>query len=186
MNTDTIPTATIHNLFRFHGLLLPVVLHQSEEYIPVKPVVDLLGIDWRNIKKSLSGGYKQVFFGFCTLKVPLPHGLGGDITPQIPCIYLAKMHFWLAQVNPEKVQAQGNQDSARLIRELHEEWAQALHDYETSGIAVKKDHLHTLKELMRLRKLASGAEAERLTILIAREMGTPLPTENHPQQPLFV
>lgn len=90
MNTDSIPTATISNLFRFHGLLLPVVLHQGEEYIPVKPVVDLLGIDWRNIKKSLSGNYKQAFFGFCTLKVPLPHGLGGDTTPQIPCIYLAR------------------------------------------------------------------------------------------------
>ena len=185
MNTDAIPTATISSLFRFHGLLLPVVLHNGEEYIPIKPIVDVFKLNWKGAKRTLSHEENRDFHKFCLLNIPQLSHEGVARYPSHYCILLRTVEGYIFNIDRSNVRAQGNQEGYAFLRRIHEEWAQTLHDYETSGIAVKKDHLHTLKELMRLRKLASGTEAERLTILIAREMGTPLPAENHPQQPLF-
>ena len=74
---------------------------------------------------------------------------------------------------------QGNTAAADMLVKLHEEWAQALFDYETTGIAVKQSHNSRLKELMQLRKSAVGQEVSAFNHMIAQELqGWIAPEEN--------
>ncbi|MPV86886.1 hypothetical protein [Ostreibacterium oceani] len=170
MTENTKTTVNIVGLFEFHGLILPVLFDGQSKYIPIKPIADLVGLDWRSAKKTISNGYKSEFFQYKAMKASLPSGLGGDITPLIPCILLEKVHFYIAQINPDRISANGNIEAAQRLILLHNEWAAALYEFETQGFAIKKDKLSALKELMRLRNLATGHEVAKLTEMIKAEL----------------
>ena len=170
--------AQIKTIFHFHGLRLPVIEHQGQEFIPIKPIIELIGIDYKGAKRALSSGHKAEFFAFCQLSVANYDGLGEASFP-IPVILFRRVHFYIAQINPDAIKVQGNTAAADMLVKLHEEWAQALFDYETTGIAVKQSHNSRLKELMQLRKSAVGQEVSAFNHMIAQELqGWIAPEEN--------
>ena len=90
--------AQIKTIFHFHGLRLPVIEHQGQEFIPIKPIIELIGIDYKGAKRALSSGHKADFFAFCQLSVANYDGLGEASFP-IPVILFRRVHFYIAQIN---------------------------------------------------------------------------------------
>ena len=188
MNTHTRPVNFIH----FHGLTLLVIEHGGVEYVSLKPLSDLAGIDWRNTKKSMESAENITLMGAKWIKSPVFAGQGGDITPTPDTLYiqLDRARMYLARINTARMRAHGNTDGAETLLNLQVEWATALHAYETTGVAIKKGHREGLATLMGLIKArvgaASAAERTALTSLIANtlaELGQPLPAEKQGELP---
>lgn len=187
MNCITRPVNFIH----FHGLTLLVVEHEGREFVPLKPLSDLAGIDWRSAKRSMEHPENVTLMGAKWLKSPVFAGHGGDMTPTPDTLFiqLDRARLYLARINTARMKAQGNVDGAEVLLTLQIEWAEALHAYETTGMAVKKGHREGLSTLMGLIKArtatTSPAERTALTALIANafeDLGQPLPAQ--PQQEL--
>lgn len=185
------PTVQPVNFIRFHGLTLLVVEHQGIEYVPLKPLSDLAGIDWRNTKKSMNSEDNVKLFGATWLKQPVFAVEGGNTTPTPLTLYirLDRARMYLARISTARMKANGNVDAAEALLTLQIEWAESLHAYETHGIAIKTSRKEARTELQgwfKTRTLAnSPQERAAVTRLIAEtfaELGQPLAED--PQQML--
>lgn len=166
----------IKDLFRFHGLILPVVEHNGQDFIPIKALSDLVGLNWRTTKRRLQNPTKQEFHCFSRLKIANLDGLEGLKTSENYCITLESVQYFLVQINLDRLESNDKPDVAEYLKKLHKEWMSALHDYETKGVAFKNNHHANVKELLIMRKNAVGTEKQRLTFLIEQqldEMGCP-------------
>ena len=47
---------TFKSVIAFHGILLTVVEHEGEDYIPLKPIVEMLGIQWKTARQTAFSG----------------------------------------------------------------------------------------------------------------------------------
>lgn len=66
-------------------------------------------------------------------------------------------------INPERVRANGNITGADFLQQKIEEWANALHDYESLGVAFKdktKSAHNELMQIMKMRQMAIGQEKQ--------------------------
>ena len=166
------------SFIRFHGTSVLVVEHQGGEYIALKPICDMIGLDWRTQKRAIQEPYQAEFYGLKRLLPPEIAGLGGLKPPSEGDLYirLNRVQFFLAQINPSRVLANGNHDAAAWLIALHHEWADALHDYETLGVAMKSGRLAKLREvngLMRSIALAKDAQIrDALEALVRTELAT--------------
>lgn len=64
-------------------------------------------------------------------------------------------------INPERVRANGNITGADFLQQKIEEWANALHDYESLCVAFKDKNKHInneLMQIMKMRQMAIGQE----------------------------
>lgn len=164
------------NFIRFHGLTLLVVENGGVEYVPLKPLSDLAGIDWRNTKKSMERPRNVKLLGAQRLNEVVFAGSGGDVTPPTReswHIRLDRARMYLARINTELMASHGNVDAADVLLDLQIEWAKVLHDYETHGVARKKsvkDDQAVLMQLMKTRELANAVEKPVFTAMIHRQM----------------
>jgi len=89
-------------------------------------------------------------------------------------IRVNRVEAFLLGINPKRVEANGNIDAAKWLMALHHEWADALHAYETHGIAVKPGRQNALRErhqMIRSReRLRDPSERAALTTLIHEEL----------------
>lgn len=137
------------------------------DYISLRPLVDQIGLDWRTQKKGLLDDDAILFYGTLRLEdgeivqPPCKYALKNGDSPRytsekaqkigIFCtddapkdtvfIRLRRVQMYIARISIGHVRGTGgNASSAEYLLALHEEWADALHDYETLGIAVKRNH----------------------------------------------
>lgn len=183
------------DFIRFHGLILLVVEADEIQYVPAKPIVDLLGLDWRNQRTAIQTGDNAVLYGSCRLISPVINAVsGGDITPLPPSgnraaddldtenlsqigdrrtdlyIRLDRSQMFLARVNTSRVRSHGNVDAANYLLTLQIEWAEALHSYQLHGVAVKQGSMaerKSLGDLMKNRVLAGPREKPAFDKMIA-------------------
>ncbi len=164
------PIAMFKKVISFHGTHMMVYSYQDRDYVPAKAVSDIAGIDWRNTKKSISEGDNQHLYGVIRLSMSKIDNLGGDITPQadqnsidligvdtennknsllmdVLCLRLDRVQMFLARVNTSRLRSHGNIEAADYLLSLQTEWAQALHSYETHGIAIKSSLFNNTKQL---------------------------------------
>lgn len=195
-DTGTAPTACQPvDFIRFHGITLLVVQADGTEYVPVKPISDLLGLDWRNQRTAVQAGDNAVLYGARRLISPVFNAIErGDITPLPPggtpsegdldtenlsqisdrradlYIRLDRAQMFLARVNTSRVRSHGNSDAANYLLALQIEWAEVLHAYQLHGIAVKKgamDDRKMLGDLMKSRVLAAPREKRAFDRMIS-------------------
>lgn len=145
MNHPAIPsppaTHQVSGLIRFHGLLLWVLEHDGADYVQAKPLADLAGIDWRRAKSTLQDADNAVLSAVKWLQPPVFASEAGLKTPApkpVLCLRLDRARMYLARIQTSRMRANGNITGADLLLALQEEWAQALHDYETHGVAIKR------------------------------------------------
>jgi hypothetical protein len=134
--------------------------------VPLKPLSDLAGIDWRSAKRSMEHPENVTLMGAKWLKSPVFAGHGGDMTPDPPTHFSSSLiapALYLARINTARMKAQGNADGAEMLLTLQIEWAEALHAYETTGMAVKKGHREGLSTLMGLIKARTATRPARLS-----------------------
>ncbi|RIQ16856.1 hypothetical protein D0850_13905, partial [Bordetella avium] len=80
----------------FHGAVLLVVEHNGQPYVPMKPVVDGMEMDWAaqfTKLKANSGRWGIV-------KITIPSNGGNQ---EAVCLPLRKLPGWLMTISPNKV-----------------------------------------------------------------------------------
>jgi len=193
------------NFIRFHGLTLLVVENGGVEYVAVKPISDMLGLAWRKVRDTVMSGDNVELYGTKRLLPPSFDVYGGDVLvpentenpPDLdgegaknrePLVQGALLYirldcaqFFLSGVNTNKVRANGRTATADKLLAVKKEWAKALHDYETLGVARKRSNLDDLKALQGLIKTRTLVETPQeraaLSLVIARvfvDLGVPL------------
>ena len=191
------------NFIRFHGLTLLVVEHEGVEYVAARPLADLCGMDWKGAKRSLKSDDNAVLYGTRALSPPRIDGVGEAGFPQsdgessaiasrreVVYIRLDRSRMFLARVSTANMRARGNVSAADALLALQIEWAEALHAYETTGVAVKKGHHEALVTALQLVKARAacpdaGERAVLTTMLheVFAALGHPVPTDAQPMLP---
>lgn len=52
----------IKTIFHFHELSLPVIEHEGGEFVPVKPIIEHIGMNWRTALRTLQTDFRTKFF----------------------------------------------------------------------------------------------------------------------------
>lgn len=158
------------------------------EYVSLRPLVDQIGLDWRTQKKGLLDDDAILFYGTLQLEdgkivqPPCKYALKNAVLPSynseepqkigVFCtddaqkdtvfIRLRRVQMYIARISIGHVRGRGaNETSAQYLLSLHEEWADALHDYETHGVAVKTSHAKY--ESGKLRDFLAVCKEKRVT-----------------------
>jgi len=145
--------AEAHGFIRFHGLKMMTVAHEGQEYVAVRPICELIGVDWRGQKRVLEEAYKVQLYGIYWLFPPEIDGFSELKFAPNCYIRVNRVEAFLFGINPKRVQVNGNPNAAQWLMDLQHEWANALHAYETHGIAMKAGRSSALEELLRMTKL---------------------------------
>jgi len=188
-------------LMEFGGKTHLVYTLGDTQYVSLRPIVDQIGLDWRTQKKVMLDDDNVLFYGTLLLEdgqilqAPCKYDLKNAFFPshdsenvQKPAVFFAgdaqkdtvfirlrRVQMYIARISIGNVRGRGgNESAAEFILALHEEWAEALHEYETNGIAIKQGHSNQyIKDVRALiatinqkDKSASKADSKRLAQLI--------------------
>ncbi|TFH84820.1 hypothetical protein EQG41_20465 [Billgrantia azerbaijanica] len=82
----------------FHGSTLYVHDHQGEPIVPMKPIVEGMGLDWRTQATKLRSNRKR--WGVVISTTPSKGG-----SQETTCVPLRKLPGWLMSIHPNKVKA---------------------------------------------------------------------------------
>lgn len=88
MNTITVP---------FYGNSLYVVNYNGEPHVPMKPVVEGMGMTWQSQHRKLTERFKTCIIEMMT---QLP---GDNQRRNVVCLPLRKLAGWLQTISPNKV-----------------------------------------------------------------------------------
>ena len=135
----------IHLSIAFGDAILPIIdCEDGHQRVPLKQICDVVGINWSTQKRK----FKED--AYLTKRLGLEyHPLKGVEICQKPgnpthiCIRLDRVTAFLNTINPENVRAMGNHDAADWLEAKHQEWDDALHQYETAGFAINKSYYST-------------------------------------------
>jgi len=182
MAENITPTPQVVGIINFHGLTLWVVDHEGTEYIPVRPLADLAGIQWKRTRIGLFSGDAPKLFGTIELNDPLFNASADTYVPKKQAyIRLDRGRMYLARINTERMRVNNNEDAADALLALQIEWAEALHSYETTGVAVKNTRLdsrrkeeHTLATLIKTRTATANAQEKAALTAMIRDKLTEL------------
>ncbi|PAV10901.1 hypothetical protein CBG25_01015 [Arsenophonus sp. ENCA] len=118
MNNMTI-TAT------FYGTELYVVEHNGEPHVPMKPIVEGMGMTWQSQLEKLKQRFKST-----VTEIVIVASDGKE--RKMACLPLRKLAGWLRTIYPNKVKP----EIRDKVIQYQEECDDALYDYWTKGIAV--------------------------------------------------
>lgn len=108
----------------------------------------------KSSKNSFSANHDsengQIIANFCS----------DDVQKDTLFIRLRRVQMYIARISIGHIRAKGNLSSAEYVLALHEEWADALHDYETNGIAIKTSHIK--QESSKIRDFLAVCKEKRM------------------------
>lgn len=184
---------------QYAGLTLPIVQNdQGVGCVPLKPLCDLFGLKWERQRLKVSEPFYKRHLGIYVLKalVATPHkggaygtyapdaeGADGTCAPLMggaddqardhTCIRIDRVAAFLMTINPDRVRAIGNTSGADFLEAKLTEWADALHDYETFGVAHNPRHADALLALRRANAIAKASSIKdaRVRALALAELG---------------
>lgn len=128
----------------FHGNNLYVVNFNGEPYVPMKPIVEGMGLAWGaqfiKIKQRFGKGVSEI-------EIPTKTGNQNMI-----CLALRKLAGWLHTISPNKVKP----EIRDKVIKYQEECDDVLYEYWTTGEVKKKINFRqaTAKQLTPLRQTA--------------------------------
>lgn len=83
----------------FHGANLYLVEHQGQPYVPMKPVVEGIGLDWGGQHKRMNSNADR--WGVVLMEIPSSSG------PQMTtCLPLRKLAGWMATVQASRIKSE--------------------------------------------------------------------------------
>lgn len=124
-NTENNQSCTAPVIVPFHGASLFLAKHNDEPYVPMKPVVEGMGLDWKSQHVKISQRFSK---GMVEITIP---SKGGD--QLMSCLPLRKLPAWLYSIQPNKVKA----EIRDKVIQYQEECDEVLWQYWTKG-EVKK------------------------------------------------
>lgn len=117
----------------FYGDQLMIVNHNGEPYVPMKPVVENMGLAWQSQLYKISKNPKR--WGITKMVIPTQSGM-----QEMVCLPLRKLFGWLATVSPNKV----NPDIKDKIIRYQDECDNVLWQYWTNKHQSMQDELNKL------------------------------------------
>ncbi|HHN8405033.1 TPA: phage antirepressor N-terminal domain-containing protein [Morganella morganii] len=129
----------------FHGDNLYVVNYNGQPYVPMKPIVEGMGLTWQSQFEKVKQRFKS------TITEIVIVAADGKERNMI-CLALRKLAGWLHTISPNKVKPEIRD---KVIR-YQEECDDVLYEYWTTGEVKKKPNFRqsTAKELIPLRQTA--------------------------------
>ncbi|MGJ7327293.1 phage antirepressor N-terminal domain-containing protein [Morganella morganii] len=129
----------------FHGDSLYVVNYNGQPYVPMKPIVEGMGLDWKSQFNKIKNRFKSTMV---EITIVAADGKGRNML----CLALRKLAGWLHTISPNKVKPEIRD---KVIR-YQEECDDVLYEYWTTGEVKKKPNFRqsTAKELIPLRQTA--------------------------------
>ncbi|EPA0062515.1 phage antirepressor N-terminal domain-containing protein [Enterobacter cloacae] len=125
----------------FHGDTLYVVNYEGTAQVPMRPVVEGMGLDWASqftkIKQRFNTSVAMI-----TMQLP-----GDKQRREVVCLSLRKLPGWLHTINVGKVRPELREKVSRY----QEECDDVLYEYWTKGVAVNPRHRTTVNERTPLR-----------------------------------
>lgn len=142
MTTNTTKKQRIHLSIGFGDAILPIIeCEDGHQRVPLKPIVEQIGAQWEGQRRKVQ---PESYLG---------RRLGAEITtlkcgeisqkqgnPTHLCIRIDRVTAFLNSLNPENIRSMGNDSAADWLEAKHQEWDDALHQYETAGFAINKSH----------------------------------------------
>lgn len=117
----------------FHGNNLYVVNFNGEPYVPMRPIVEGMGLAWQSQLEKLKKRFSK---GVTEIVIP---SKGGE--QSMLCLALRKLAGWLHTISPNKVKP----EIPDKVIKYQEECDDVLYEYWTTG-EVKKKHKSTVQE----------------------------------------
>ncbi|HGJ5874866.1 MAG TPA: phage antirepressor N-terminal domain-containing protein [Arsenophonus apicola] len=106
----------------FHGNNLYVVNYNGEPYVPMKPIVDGMGMDWASQFTKLKQKFNSTI---AEITMVAEDGKERNMT----CLALRKLAGWLATISPNKVKS----EIRDKVIQYQEECDDVLYEYWTTG-----------------------------------------------------
>lgn len=117
----------------FHGNNLYVVNYNGEPYVPMRPIVEGMGLAWQSQLEKLKKRFSK---GVTEIVIP---SKGGE--QSMICLALRKLAGWLHTISPNKVKP----EIRDKVIQYQEECDDVLYEYWTTG-EVKAKHKSTVQE----------------------------------------
>ena len=138
----------------FHGNNLCIVNHDGRPYVPMKPIVEGMGLSWEPQLRKLNQRFTK---GMIKMVIP---SIGG--AQETVCLAMHKLTGWLFSIMPNKVKP----EIRDKVIQYQEECDDVLYEYWTTGEVKKKTNFRqsTAKELIPLRQTAERLIAHGLVI----------------------
>lgn len=174
----------------YAGLTLPVVKNEAGvDCVPLKPLCDLFSLKWESQRMKVSETFYAEYLGVSVQKAwvatPLKGGASGEFQEQT-CIRLDRVAAFMMTISPVRVRANGNEEGATFLKAKLNEWADALHDYETFGVAHNPRHADAVIAARRANAIANVAKIKDAALrrIALAELGISLDATS-PQAPSY-
>ncbi|MBD2781960.1 phage antirepressor N-terminal domain-containing protein, partial [Xenorhabdus szentirmaii] len=148
----------------FHGDHLYLVNYNGEPYVPMRPIVDGMGLAWQSQLEKIKQRFKSTV---TEIVIVAADGKKRNMA----CLALRKLAGWLATISPNKVKASIRD---KVIR-YQEECDDVLYEYWTTGeVKAKKT---TVEDRTPLRGLVNtlmgkyGINSKKLFQMVHHEFG---------------
>ncbi len=125
-NTITVP---------FYDNELYVVEYNNEPYVPMKPIVEGMGLDWKSQFSKIKSRFSK---GMVEITIPTK---GGE--QSMLCLALRKLAGWLHTISPNKVKP----EIRDKVIKYQEECDDVLYQYWTTGQAINPRKLSVMEQL---------------------------------------
>lgn len=167
----------------FAGAILPVTTDDAgREVVPVKPIVEAIGLDWMRQYRRMQTPWMTRRLGVCVGHMPY-----AGQTREMVCIRLDRVAAYLNTISPESVRAANNEDAADFLERKHEEWDQLIHEYElrqgmfaTQQQQVQSTRIQSMRTLIAANRELRATEDERgrktlqgMVATLAKDSGLP-------------
>ncbi|WP_244590272.1 phage antirepressor N-terminal domain-containing protein [Xenorhabdus innexi] len=114
----------------FHGAVLYVINHNGEPYVPMKPIVNGIAMNWAGQHKKLKQRFKS---GIDQIPMISADGKVRNMT----CLALCKLADWLTTIAPDKVKPEIKEQVTLYQAECHD----VLHEHWITGVVKKKGYV---------------------------------------------
>lgn len=109
----------------FHGTELQLVDKDGQPYVPMRPMVEGIGLDWKSQYRKLSANQRR--WGMVMMTTP---SAGGN--QDASCIPLRKLAGWLSSLEPSRIKVAAVREKIELFQD---ECDDALWQYWNAGAA---------------------------------------------------
>lgn len=194
------PIAKLTHFIEMRMITVPVFNLDGIEYVPARDLVDFAGVNWRTALNTIFTEQNVELYGTRRIEVALydpnrrsgatdkPLGIAKNMQiSEIVCFKLTDAWLYLAKINPSNINAKGNETGAKRLMAIQKEWSNAIHDYETKGIAIKEKESKHLESLFNMyRKADDKKHRELLARKIDKALGYHRPSDDDDQPDMFV
>lgn len=141
----------------FHGASLFLAKYNGEPYVPMKPVVEGMGLDWKSQHRKIASKFDS---SMVEMTIQLPNDTQRR---PVSCLPLRKLPAWLYSIQPNKVKS----DIRDKVIQYQEECDEVLWQYWTKGEAKKPAVRAAVKSYLPEYRKARAAKMAAETMVLA-------------------